>query len=370
MTDQGPTTGQHLDIVDTITVNGDVNYKEGDLGALTDKELTGTENIVVKGNVLGFLTLQSAGFIHVSGALEGQKVVANEVKAELIGSNTSVLAKENLVASTITQAQVSSRVVVLKRGSKESVFQVADLMRLEKNCSCLALKIETRKLEADQPHFSGHSVINLGRSLFEEEKEIQNATQTIDRIMEAELPELRELAKNAVDHLINLEFHTNKAANVIPPSIPQVVGLLKAHLTATIQQMNRSLNPNLIPACYRLQAMMGEKRFHESILREVETLVAALGKLDEKLQNRERHWHRLTSLRKRQKELREKATELYAEFLQPQLASNSEIDIVCGAQKLLISPGQPPKESFRVRYELAEDAENLTDGTLIVSGAV
>ncbi|MEJ2691342.1 MAG: FapA family protein, partial [Deltaproteobacteria bacterium] len=89
-----PASLQHLDIVDTITINGDVNYKVGDLASLTDKDLAGTVNIVVKGNVLGILTLQSEGFVHVQGSIEGKKVIAKEVKAEAIGSNTSVLARE------------------------------------------------------------------------------------------------------------------------------------------------------------------------------------------------------------------------------------------------------------------------------------
>lgn len=366
-----PATLQSLDIVDTITVNGDVNYKVGDLGSLTDKDLTGAANIVVKGDVLGVFTLQSEGFIHVNGSIEGKKVVANEVKAAVIGSETSVLARERLVAGTVIQARVSAGTVVLQHGSNESVFQVSKLMRLEKNCSCLALKIDTRKLEADHARFSGQNIINLGRSLFEEEKEIQAGKQTLDRLMKAELPELRELAKNAITHLLDLEFHTNKATNTIPPSIAQVVGLIKTHLATTMQQMTKALNPNLIPACYRLQAMLGENHFHEGVLRKVETLVSALRKFDEELQIREEHWQRLGALENREIELREEVKELSAEFDQPQLSgSNSEIHIACGEQELLFTPGQIPTGSFCVRYAPPEDAESLAHGQLDVSEAL
>ena len=360
-----PASLQRLDIVDTLTINGDVNYKVGDLGSLTDKDLTGAANIVVNGNVLGVFTLQSEGFIHVRGSIEGKKVVANEVEAEVIGSNTVVLARENLVAGTIIQARISAGVVVLKKGANESVFQVSELMRLEKNCSCLALKIGTRKLEADSARFSGQNIINLGRSLFEEEKEIQDGKKAVDRLLEAELPELRELAKNAISHLANVEALINKSAGGAPPAILQLFGLIKQNLVSTLQQMNSSLNPKLVQACYRLQAMLGEKRFHESVLRKVETMVSALKKLDEKLKEQEKLWNRLTAFENRKKELLQETGELYALFSKPQMAGgSSEIHIVCGEQKMILGPGDIPDEDFRVCYELADNATSLGQGQL------
>ncbi|MEW6428797.1 MAG: flagellar assembly protein A [Thermodesulfobacteriota bacterium] len=364
-----PATLLALDVVDTITINGDVNYKIGDLGSLTNKDLTGAANIVVKGNVLGVFTLQSEGFIHVKGSIEGKKVMASEVVAEIIGNGTAVYGEEAVVAGTVIKASVTGRNITLRRASNESSFTARDSILLEKNCSCLALRIETHRLQAEQARFSGQNVVTLGSDLFSEEKELQARAEAIARESEVETPETRECAKNTVQHLLSLETHLGKAA-VEVSSLLQMLAVIKKHIIAALQQMDKPLDANLIQACYRLQAAMGERNVHESVLRKVETLVTALRKLDERLVEQHKRAGRMAAIRDRMRELLEEAGRLSASFARPQFTGgNSEIHLLCGEEKLVLHQGNLPAGDFVVRYVIAPEGESLAAGRLVTESA-
>ncbi len=356
-----------IDVLDTITINGDVDYAVGDQGSLTDKNLECTSNIVVKGNVLGVFSLQSTGFIHISGAFEGEKAVGEEIVVDVVTSGSKVVAKRDVVASNIIHAVAEGNTITLKKNANEAKLSARELIRLEQNASCLALTMHTRRLESVKNRFAGRTTIYLGEDLFGREKELLSCLRVGEEEMAKKLPELKKAASEIVNGLASIESHIRMAGALQNQEVKKCLISIKQMLVTAIQSMSGPTSEKLIPVCYTLQSLLGEKKVHESVLRKIEFFIHSLKKFNGVM---EKQGNKLKSLQKDRAELaelQEETRKLQADFQRPSfIGNNVEIRVVCGDSELLFTPDKLPSQNFSVSYHLEEDAVGIRKGVLKV----
>lgn len=356
-----------IDVLDTITIKGDVNYAIGDQGSLTSKDLECTSNIVVKGNVLGVFSLQSTGFIHISGSFEGKKAVGEEIDVEVITSGSRVVAKSNAVASNVIRAVVEGKTIIVKKNANEATLLASERILLDESASCLALSLHTRKLESVRNRFAGRTTLYLGEDLFNRERELLASLQIGEEEIAKKLPELKEAASTTVNALTGIELRIKEAGGLQYHEVKQLLTVIKQMLVAAIQNMAKPLDERLIPSCYSLQALLGERKVHESVLRKIESFVNTLKKFNEILGLQA---EKVKSLQKSKSDLaalQEEAQQLWADFQGPTfVGNNAEIRVLCGEAELHITPEAIPGKHFAVTYQLEEGAVGLRNGTLMV----
>ena len=362
---EDPRSLMKLDILDTITINGDVDYAIGDQGSLTQKGLECTSNIIVKGNVLGVFTLQTSGYIHISGAFEGKKAVAEEIVVDTITSDSNVVARRNVVASNIIRAMVESKTIILRNNANEAKLFADDLIRLEQNASCLALTMYARKLESISNRFSGRTKLCLGDDLFSREKGLLTSLKLSDEEIVRTLPEVKEAASVVITDLADIESRINSAGALQHQDVRTCLAEIKRMLVGAIQSMAEPLNEQLIPNCHKLQGLLGDRKVHESVIRKIENFLSPLKKFGELLEGRSKqvNFHRKT--KEELASLRGEARQLAADFQAPSfIGSNAEIEVVCGESEILLNAATVPSQNFSVSFHPEKDAVGIGKGTL------
>lgn len=356
-----------IDILDTITINGDVNYAIGDQGSLIDKNLECTSNIVVKGSVLGVFSLQSTGFINISGAFEGKKAVAEEIVVDIITSGSKVTAKRDVIASNVIHAVVEGEVITVKKNANEAKLVATDLIRLEDSAGCLALSLHSRRLESIKNRFAGRTILYLGGDLFIREKELLSSLQMDEEEVAKKLPEIKQTASDIVNSLTSIESHLKLAGALQHPEVKSLLTAIKQMLVAAIKSMSMPLNEKLIPACYTLQSLLGEKKVHESVLRKIESFVQGLKKFNELL---EIQWSKVKAQQDRKDELaalQEEVQQLCADFESPSfVGNNAEVWVICGDSERRFNASTAPGRNFSVTYKHEEGAVGIRKGSLLV----
>ncbi len=357
-----------VDILDTITINGDVNYAIGDQGSLTNKHLECTSNIDVKGSVLGVFSLQSTGYIRISGAFEGKKAVAEEIIVDIVTSGSKVTARRDVVASNVIHGVVEGNTIILRKNANEARLVARELIRLEQNASCLGSTMSTRKLESAKNRFAGKTTVYLGEDLFSLEKELLTSLQTGDEEMAKGLPGLKEAAAGIVNSLASIESHIKLAGALQHQEVKKLLVAIKQMLVTAIQSMSTPLSEKMIPCCYRLQSLLGEKKVHESVLRKIESFIHSLKSFNQVLEIQQNKAKDLQKIRTELAALQADVQQLVVDLQHPTfLGHNAELRIVCGDSEIRFNEDTAPARHFSVTYHLEEDAVGLRKGTLKVS---
>ena len=364
---ENPGTLKELAISDTVTIKGDVNYGVGDLGDLNDSEAECVSNIVIQGNVKGVFTLQSNGFIHVSGSIEGQSVVADEVETDLITGGCFVRAKQEIIVSSVVNAEAEAAYIHVKKNSNGSKFIAHDLIKFDQNSTCLGLDIKTKKAELHQSTLSGVNKFVLGEELFEEAANLKQAIDELKIKIKSAIPALKETATSILTLLAQFDDICRKNPTKATPQFKKVVTGLKGILISAFQKFGSPIGPNAIPLSYRLQSLFGTQKFSEGVLKKVDLMIAKIEKYSKIQQG-------IAAIGKVSKHNREKLEEvengirndLYVELINARmLGANSEIYIKCAKAEKRITKDEMRDGTFKIKYTLPHDAENLEDGELI-----
>lgn len=362
-----PNTLLKLDILDTLTINGDVDYGIGDQGSSSEKSLQCTSNIIIKGNVRGVFSLQTTGYIRVSGSVDGKKVIAEEVMAEVVTSGCHVIAEKRCRVGNVMRAKIEAGTISLIKNSNESELRATDMIVFEKGASCLGLTVYTHRAEWHENRIAGQNTVYLGEELFVEDKDVRAELIQISLQMQKSTQDIKEGAELVVGQLLSLEKHIKNAGVKGILEIEKLLTAIKRTIVESLKSLNKPFDENLIPVCFKLQTLLGDKNFHESILRKVEVLISAVKKCNEILAPQNDKRERYVILEQRLTELRAEVDRLSVHFEKPRfVGSNGEVHLVCGNAKLTVNESKLPSPDFKVTYVVSDVATSLADGRLKV----
>ncbi len=124
-----------------------------------------------------------------------------------------------------------------------------------------------------------------------------------------------------------------------------------------------------MPDAYRLQSLLGENKFDDSVLRKVDLLIKTITAYNQKKKDaapyvKESHVHEseLTKLRS------QLSNELVVQFTNIVLVSDSsELRIHCGEAEQIFKKQDIPGKTFTVKYHPPDEIEKLRKGTLKIS---
>nr|MBF0221804.1 DUF342 domain-containing protein [Desulfobulbaceae bacterium] len=358
-----PKTLNQLAIKDTITINGDIDYSVGDL---SDEDLgCGAINIVVKGDVRGAFSLKSKGYVSVSGTFEGQKIIAKDVKINVINAGSQVLAEDQVVIGTSIKAKAQGRVVTLKRASNDSELIGLEQVVLDKGADCLSLTVRTRDFQANTCNFSGRTKVILGQELFDQEQKIIQEHDEATKSLKNSFTEIKKIGESVLFNFRQLKVFIVQGIPSATAECREQLNQINEELETILHIMNRPLSPKLINQCYSLSNYIGDQQAADSILPKVEALIAPLQTLQSNLHKRCKMLRIVEATDSLMDGLRQEAEFLRAQFETPKFLSNtSEVFVQCGRHGLLINSSTIPEASFQVSYELNSET-GISDGVLV-----
>ncbi|MEW6429097.1 MAG: flagellar assembly protein A [Thermodesulfobacteriota bacterium] len=356
-----------LEILDTITINGNVDYHVGDQGSETDRSLACSSNIVVRGDVLGVFTLQSDGFIHVSGAIEGKKISAEEVVADIIARGCSVFAASSCVAGSIISARIRARHVILRKNANESELTGLEQISLLDGANCLGLTLHTNKLVSLKNRFAGLTTVHLGGEIFPREEELLRQRDTARQGMEKCLPAVKEAVATVAEQLTSTEQLIGKALPSRPQAVQALLTAIRQQFAAAVRHFHLPVPATLVAACRKLQTTLGDANAHESIIRKVEVVIRTLQQL-EGAQAQFKVFHdSIAGAEAGLAELRDAAASLSVEMNNPRfLGPSARLVVLCGGERLELHPDNLPFGKFEICYELKGEEGGLAGGKLVV----
>lgn len=366
--DKNPKTLSRIAIVETITIKGDVDYGVGDQGEIDHPELGCESNIIVEGSIRGVFSIQSKGFIKVNKSIEGT-VVADSVETDLITFGSSVTAHKKLTAGSIINATVKAETIVVKENTSSSALHASEEIIFETNSTCMSLNANTKKVLSQSTAFSGANRFTLGETLFCEVEKHAAKVKELKKIINERSGPLKDVAETIVDHLALLNSITRKRLEKLQPEAIKILDQIKAAIVAGFHSVEVAIDENIIPAAYRLQAILGEHKFDESILRKVDLLIKTIVAYSQKEAELAPFIKELKPHQSRLDELHDQLSKgITAQFGSVKLLSaNSELHIYCGEAKLIFKQQDLPGSSFTVQYCPPDDVENIRKGTLKIS---
>ncbi len=360
-----PRTLARLAITDTITINGDVDYRVGDQGSHEQEELSCHANIVVTGDVLGIFSLQSKGFIHVRGAIEGRLVEAAEVEAGVITAGTTVRGHRSVVAENVVRGTVEGGEVVIRRNVNGAEVRASSCVRLGGGAAVLGATFFTPCLVAEGARFTGRTRIVLGRDIFDQEPEALRDLVVAAAELEKAEPGLRRAVAAAAEQLAALERVVSCACSPLPPQVGRLLGRLKKAFVAGVQRPRGPFPEAFVLLCRRLQDALAEHGVHPTVhgkvdvfLRSVAPLQEELGQLAGRLRQREEAEERLAGLRQR-------AAALEVRCQHVQLGPRAEIVVEAGDAKEVLVSATLPGEGFVLAYQPPADPRKVAGGRLV-----
>ncbi len=363
-----PKTLEKISIQDTVVINGDVDYGVGDQGEIACPELGCESNIIVEGSVRGVFSIQSNGYIHVKNSIEGT-VAANDVETAIITGGSFVTAKRNLIAGSIINATAKASIITVKENTNGSSLEAFEEVIFEENTTAMSLNVSTKKLQSKATKFSGVCSFILGEELF---CSVENCTAELNKINkkinESSGP-LKETAETIVDHLALLNSITRKESGKVEPEVIQILDKIKIALVAGFKSVEKSIEDSIVPDAYRLQTILGENKFDESVLRKVDLLIKTITLYNQRENAvaplvKEMHLHE-SELSELHSQIN---SELVMQFANVELVSdNSELRIFCGEAEQFFKKNDIPGRNFSIQYHPPEEIENIRKGSFEIS---
>jgi hypothetical protein len=350
-TRNNPKTLQQLSIESTVTVPGDVNYGIGDQGSVDGEGEKCPFSLEIKGNVKGAFSLQSDGFIHVKGTIEGKTVIAEEITAQLITGRCIATAKETIEADSIVNATAIAKQITVKKNASGSTLRTREKTVLTKKANCVGMTIETKRFESNQNNFTGKTHIYFIQDLFTELKSIkQKIKQTTREANQLGAPN-KDVATAMLTDIARHDSVVNKTKSAANKKIVAAINEIKIAIVTTIQSVGQQMNEELVPRCQQLQIMLGEAKYHESLIMKLDTLAARVkkynvtaGQLGNVLSGDKERKDRALSLEREIKE------ELIISLSLPQMIGhNAELHVHCGEIEELYTASQI-KGNIEIQY--------------------
>ena len=180
---------------------------------------------------------------------------------------------------------------------------------------------------------------------------------------------MKEMAATIVDHLALLTSITRKSPTKVDPEVVRILDKIKSAIVTGFQSIETPIDENVVPAAYRLQALLGKNKFDESVLRKVDLLIKAIAAYGQKEKEaapyvKEMYVHKseLTELRS------QLSNKLVAQFTNVELLSaSSELRIYCGEAEQIFTKQEIPGKTFTLKYHPPDEIEKLRKGTLQIS---
>ena len=358
-----PKTLKSLNITDTITIKGDIDYSVGDL---SDDNLGGEAiNIVVYGDVRGAFSLKSKGFIIVKGTIDGQKVIAKNIQVNVITAGSQAIAYDQLVAGTVIKAKIRGRVVTLKRASNDSEIIGKEQVILDKGTNCLSLIIKTREFYSESGNFSGRSFVVIGQDLFDEEQRILQEFESNTKVLLMSKQEITEIGESVLFNFRQLKVGVVQGCPSASPKSRELLDFIQEEIEHCLQKMDRPLNPELTNHCLALLKSIGNKEQAAELLPKIKTLIPPLQKLDNALQH---HCEILKKIEEKDsliEKLRLEVEQLSAKFEDIKfLTDNSEVVVRFGKQELILNPKKKKESPIELAYELTAET-GISEGRIV-----
>ncbi len=356
-----PCTLVQLTVLDTITINHDIDCSVGDLN--DDSLGGGAINIVVKGDVCGRFTLKSNGYISISGHCEAQKIQAENIQINVVTAGCKVVAGKLAVVGTLIMSKVYGEIVKLKRAASNSEF-VGEKIYLEKKTNCHALTIRTRDIVCDSNKFSSRTLIVLGEELFSQEKQLLKQIEDNRELLSKDYGDIVKMGEIAIYQFRQLKLFIEGFFGVTSECREQLMAL-KESLQYTLKNLNHPLSPKLINQCYLLQNLTKDPQTAKEALPRIQGFVEILQRLNKALRKR---CVLVTEIEKEQnsiQELRLETGQLCAAFDEVKFAkTSSEVVIQCGSKRIILNSDNLPDSSFQVNYALIGKT-GIRDGELV-----
>ena len=357
-------TLSRLAITDTITINGDVDYRIGDQGSHEREELSCHANIVVTGDVLGIFSLQSEGFIHVRGAIEGRRVEAAEVEAGVITAGTTVQGHRSVVADNVVRATVQGGEVIIRRNVNGATVIGRSAVRLGPTTAVLGATFHTPSLTAEGSRFSGRTRVILGEEFFAAEKEVIQALARARNDLDKTQAPLRRAVQNAADQLTALERVVSRSCSPMPPPLAKMLAVLKQRFVTAVRRPQGPLDDDFFLLCRRFQDALADHGVHHTVHGKVDVFLRVLGPLQERLTESGERLQAHTAARERLADLRRRAAALEFSCQEIRLTATAEIEIEAGGARLVLTNATLPHGPFSVVYRPPAEDDRLSGGSL------
>ncbi|MBU0482461.1 MAG: FapA family protein [Proteobacteria bacterium] len=351
-----PKTLDRIDIADTFTIKGDINYDYGDIQSAASLE--------VKGNLKGNFSLQSEGFVHVSGSIEGQAVKADGVTASLITNGCRVTANHEIQAGNINNGIATAEHITIKQNASSAHLHARKQITIAKGAALLGIKAGCINACIEQARVSGVNEFLLGSEVFSRAEMVGADLASYQTDLGAISEEGKKEATTILSLLVQISEYTGREHDTSP--VKKALITLKTALISIFQSFGK-IREELITLAYTLQSDLGDRNYNESIIRRADTMVNEMKKYNttqtdfaevmaEKKNSLAEMEHLTSTIRK---EL------VFAVTVGLQaMGNNAEIRIKCGNAELNLDSDSIPNGPFKVVYSLPEEVEDLKDGKL------
>jgi len=353
-----PATLESLDIADTLTINGDIDYDYGDLKSSASLE--------IRGNLKGSFSLRSEGYVHVNGAIEGRVIDARNVRAELITNGCKVSAREEVEANSVTNCIIKANKISISKNGSSSEINALESIVFKRDAAIMAHKCQAKSVEMHQTRFSGRIEICLGEFIFNRAAEALEKIENSASGFEKRTEEIRGAAKDILARVISLERTINIAKP--PPVALRLLLKIKESLALAFKH-KKPINDLASSLAYELQELLADHGLPRGTLKKVDQIIYRIRNYN----NLYAAFAEDRTILQREQELFEDlrhraATELMVvmDGAIP-MSRSAEIRIRCGESVKVIDGENFPAGPFTVVYNLPEDAENLRHGTLEIT---
>ncbi|MBU0675298.1 MAG: FapA family protein [Proteobacteria bacterium] len=351
-----PRTLEKIDITSTFTIKGDITYDYGDLKSSASLE--------IKGSLKGNFSLQSDGFIHVGGSIEGQEVDAHDIQTALITNGCRVTAENSITATNINNGIATAHTVTVVKNVSNAILTGHEKIIFLPGTTLMGVKCLAPKVEIHQIRIAGCNEIILGEKFFGEHNTCLTATSELQERIQHTIAGIKKTAMTILTIISQLTDLTSREdpSSEVKSTLLKIKNALAENIKST-----RPIPAELIELCYQLERILDQAGYNESIIRRVDAMIHHLEEYNTvqgiySVQSEER------------RDLRQTLVEV-AEKLQTtvsvsvitgckMMGHNAELRISCGNATLNFDPETMPAGPFTVEYELSEPGEDIRSGNL------
>ena len=352
--DDDPSTLSGISISRTLTVNGDINYDYGDL--------TCNANLSIKGNLRGNFSLQSDGYVNVTGSIEGREIHAAEVTANLITNGCKVTATRTITAENINNAVAKGRNIIIKKNVSNSLLNAAEELAFHVGSSFLGITVHTKKFKLEGVRFTGINEIHLGEELIRQANNVTTEMET----MATESDRVSESTKSAIKSIFSLLVDIEKIIAGEKPGSPikKIMSHIKKSLVNNFRQTAR-IDEKLQKLLYEFESLLGDNNYNESVLRKVDKVLHHIQQYNAIQGEFVQAAKWLRSLREEFSSCRQQIAEELVVTLDNCITAgkNAELRIMCGNAVLVVDELNIRK-NIQIKYLLPIDETILEDGIL------
>lgn len=350
-----PRTLDWVKILDTLKIQGDIDYTLGDLDSAASLD--------IEGNVRGNFSLRSDGHIRVNGTIEGQEVTAKSVSADLITNRCRVSALEDIDTNSITSAEVRANYIRIRQNASRSVIDATEKVIMDEGVSLAGLKIHTKHIKLDRPLISGQNEIVLGEKLFNKVNQLRPLLKENQDVLKEKRSEVKEFATELLNNVALLNKFSGKYGAVVH----NLLDGIKNDLVNSFQYM-KNINEKTIESCHELLNLLGDRNAELSLLGKVEyiyksipiynNIQADLLAIENTVESTSRELEQLE---------REIKNDIAVILINAKTTgANAELKVTCGTNELALTGNALVGGDKEIRYHVTDD-ENFASGKLLLS---